>query len=160
MPTPNDRVDISTLPLVYRALFLYFEPLAALLGTFTLHVYPSTFLNGMCQGSRYASDNQIIYDQLAGTYMLFAFNEAVVLRLTRDMLVWRAIIIGTLLCDALHIYASWTALGSSVFWDPRAWRVEDWSDWINLGSLWGQAAIRVAFLLQIGFNKSINIKRK
>ncbi|KAH7022137.1 hypothetical protein EDB80DRAFT_805782 [Ilyonectria destructans] len=135
------------IPFAYRALFLYFEPFAAFSGTILLHFFPTIFLNGMSLTAKYAPDNQVIYDQLAATYVLFAFNEAVVLRITNDIRVWRGILTGILLCDAIHLYGSWAALGSEVFWDPRTWRPEDW---VNLGSLWGQALVRLAFLAGVG----------
>ncbi|KAM5344413.1 hypothetical protein ACJ41O_012950 [Fusarium nematophilum] len=146
MAAATNTVDI---PFVYRALFLYYEPFGALLGSCLLHFSPSTFLNSMSQTAQYAPDNQVIYDNLAGAYALFAFNEAVLLRLTNDLRVWRGLFIGILLCDVLHLHASWAALGGEVFWDPRAWRAEDWG---NLGSLWGQGAVRLAFLLGVGLD--------
>ncbi|KAF7557837.1 hypothetical protein G7Z17_g355 [Cylindrodendrum hubeiense] len=144
------------IPFAYRALFLYFEPFSALGGSALLHFFPSLFLNTMSLTAQYAPDNQVIYDQLAATYVLFAFNEAVVLRLTNDIRVWRAILMGILLCDAIHLYGSWSALGSAVFWDPRAWRPEDW---VNLGALWGQGFVRLAFLAGFGIQLDTTTKK-
>lgn len=145
------------IPFAYRALFLYFEPFAAFFGSLLLHFRPEIFLNTMTPVAKYAADNQVIYDQLAATYTLFAFNEAVILRLTKDLRVWKALLVGILVCDAIHLYGSWAALGGDVFWDARSWRAEDW---VNLGSLWGQAAIRVAFLAGIGLKDAIPVKRE
>ncbi|KAF4963803.1 hypothetical protein FZEAL_10913, partial [Fusarium zealandicum] len=138
---------LVNIPFVYSAIFLFFEPFAAFFGSILLHMSPSIFLNSMSPTSKYAPDNQIIYDQLAATYTLFAFNECILLRITNDLRVWKGVLFGILVCDALHLYGSWAALGGQVFWDPRVWRVEDW---INLGTLWGQAAVRVAFLAGVG----------
>lgn len=109
----------------------------------------------MSPGSTYAPDNKVMYDQVAATYTLFAFNEAVLLRTTNDLRVWRTVVIGILICDALHVYASWAALGS-VFWTPAAWR---WEDWVNLGSLGGQAAVRVAFMAGVGLKGNVRVKK-
>ncbi|UKZ94704.1 uncharacterized protein TrAFT101_009557 [Trichoderma asperellum] len=143
------------IPLPYRALFLYFEPAAAFFGALLLHFRPEIFLNTMSPVAKYATDNQVIYDQLFATYTLFAFNEAVILRITKDLRVWKALLVGILVCDAIHLYGSWAALGGAVFWDVRSWRPEDWA---NLGSLWGQAAIRVAFLAGVGLKEAIPVK--
>ncbi|PTB41830.1 hypothetical protein M441DRAFT_46939 [Trichoderma asperellum CBS 433.97] len=143
------------IPLAYRALFLYFEPAAALFGALLLHFRPEIFLNTMSPVAKYATDNQVIYDQLFATYTLFAFNEAVILRITKDLRVWKALLVGILVCDAIHLYGSWAALGGAVFWDIRSWRPEDWA---NLGSLWGQAAVRVAFLAGVGLKEAIPVK--
>lgn len=145
------------IPFAYRALFLYFEPFAALFGAVLLHFRPQLFLNTMSPIARYASDNQVIYDQLSATYTLFAFNEAVLLRVTKDLRVWKALLVGILVCDAIHLYGSWAALGGDVFWDVRSWRAEDWA---NLGSLWGQGAFRVAFLAGIGLKEATPVKRE
>ncbi|KAI0132427.1 hypothetical protein BJ170DRAFT_247941 [Xylariales sp. AK1849] len=135
------------IPFLYRFVFLYFEPAGALLGSALLHFHPQPFLSAVSPTAAYTASNQVVYDMLAATYVLFAFNEAVLLRLTDDILVWRTILLGILLCDAIHLYGSWSALGTEVFWNPLMWR---WEDITNLGSLWGQGAIRVAFLCGIG----------
>ncbi|KAM0263142.1 hypothetical protein ACHAQJ_001295 [Trichoderma viride] len=148
---------ISGIPFAYRALFLYFEPFAAFFGSLLLHFRPVTFLNTMSPVAKYAPDNQVIYDQLAATYILFAFNEAVILRISNDLRVWKGILTGILVCDAIHLYGSWAALGGAVFWDPRVWRPEEWA---NLGTLWGQAAVRGAFLAGIGLKEAMPAKRE
>ncbi|KAI1854076.1 hypothetical protein JX265_003601 [Neoarthrinium moseri] len=146
------------IPLLYRALFLYIEPLGALLGALLLHWRPQPFLNTMAPGLGPAAGHQVVYDMLCATYVLFAFNEAVLLRLRPgDLAVWRAVLAGILLCDAIHLYGSAGALGPAVFWDPRRWR---WEDAVNLGSLWGQGAVRVAFLCGVGLPSVVGGKGK
>jgi len=141
---------VLDIPLPYRILFLYFEPFMAFFGAVICHFDPTRFLNTMSPTAVYAPSNQVIFDQVAATYTLFAFNEAVVLRVTNELRVWKTIMIGILICDAIHLYASYVALGPAAFWDPRLWRLEDA---VNLGILWGQSAFRIAFLLDIGRNK-------
>lgn len=145
---------LINIPFLYRFVFLWFEPLAAFGGSLILWFAPALFLNTMSPTSRYAPDSKVMYDQVAATYTLFAYNEAVLLRSTNDLRVWRTVVIGILICDVLHMYASWAALGS-VFWTPGVWR---WEDWVNLGSLWGQAAVRVAFLMGVGLEDSVRVK--
>ncbi|KAF4966824.1 hypothetical protein FSARC_5539 [Fusarium sarcochroum] len=148
------KATLTHVPFVYRFVFLWFEPFAALGGALLLHFSPETFLNTMSSAAKYAPDNQVIYHQVAATYTLFAYNEAVILRVTSDLRVWRAVIIGILICDALHILASYAAIGS-VIWNVGEWR---WEDWVNLGSLFGQAAVRVAFLAGVGLKGNIRVK--
>jgi hypothetical protein len=126
-------------------------------GALLLHFRPEVFLNTMSPVAKYAPDNQVIYEQVAATYTLFAFNEAVILRITNDLRIWKALLIGILICDAIHLYGSWVALGGAIFWDIRSWRAEDWA---NLGTLWGQAAVRVAFLAGIGLKGAESVKRE
>lgn len=138
------------IPFIYRFVFLYFEPVAALAGSALLHWSPQLFLTTMSPVTAYVPSNQVVYDMLAATYVLFAFNEAVLLRqATRDnnLTTWKTVLTGILLCDAIHLYGSWGALGPAIFWNPLRWR---WQDVVNLGSLWGQGAVRVAFLCGVG----------
>src|SRR4051794_30125768 len=65
------------IPFIYRFVFLFVEPMGALTGAIMLHFTPQLFLNAMSPNLTYAASHQIIYDMLAATYVLFAFNEAV-----------------------------------------------------------------------------------
>jgi hypothetical protein len=140
----------SIIPLPYRLLFLYIEPFLALFGALLAHFDPAVYIRSMSPSAQPIASHQVIYDQLAGTYFLFAFNEAIVLRVVGDdVRIWKAMLLGILICDGLHLYGSWNALGDG-FWQPSTWR---WEDWINLGSLWGQGAVRVLFLMDVGLKK-------
>jgi hypothetical protein len=152
MPS-SDRLD---LPFIYTFVLLWFEPIAALFGAAVLHFDATAFLRSMNPRTIFNNEHQVIYSQLGATYFLFAFNELVLLRLAARrlrradaLLVWKTVLTGILICDAIHLYGSWEALGSDVFWNPKTWR---WEDWVNLGSLWGQGAVRVAFILGIGLS--------
>lgn len=150
-------VKIADVPFIYRFLFLYFEPAGALIGSLLLHFHPQPFLTTMAPTLKETPSHQVVYDMLAATYVLFAFNEAVILRLTDDLRIWKALLCGILLCDAIHLYGSWTALGSDMFWNPLNWR---WEDAVNLGSLWGQGALRLAFIREVGFSTRPDAKSK
>ncbi|KAH7254630.1 hypothetical protein B0J15DRAFT_512851 [Fusarium solani] len=139
------------IPTLYRLLFLYLEPFLAIGAAIQTHFAPAIFLNTMSQTSKYAPDNQVIYDQVAALYTLFAFNEAVLLRLTNDIRMWKGVLVGIFICDILHLYASWVSLGNDMFWNPLAWRVEDWE---NLGALWGLGVVRIAFLAGVGLGQN------
>ncbi|MCJ1404355.1 hypothetical protein MMC11_007580 [Xylographa trunciseda] len=145
--------DPTSIPLPYRILLLYVEPIAAFNGAILAHFFPAFYLAGMSPSatiSSYSSPSQVIFDQLAACYFLFAFNEAVVLRSTSDLRVWKAIVLGILICDFLHLYGTWEALGAA-FWDPRLWRMEDW---VNLIMLYGPGGMRVAFLMGVGLKET------
>jgi hypothetical protein len=91
---------------------------------------------------------RVIFDQLAATYFLFAFNEAVVLRLTADVRVWKALLFGIACCDAVHIWGTSQALGGlHVLISPGLWR---WQDWVNLLMLYIPISMRLAFCCGVG----------
>src|ERR1700761_307681 len=146
-------MDSQSIPTVYQLVFLYFEPLMAFMGSLILLLQPSVFLNAMSPTAALSASNKVIYDQLGATYTLFAWNEAIVLRIAGTtqtpaaIKLWKAVLLGILVCDVIHLYGSCDALGWDVFWNPTIWR---WEDWVNLGSLWGQAAVRLSFLFNIG----------
>jgi len=151
------------LPFIYAFVFLWFEPIAAFLGAVMLQFDASFFLRTMNTRIVLDHNHQVIYSQLGATYFLFAFNEFLLLRLavrrlkrTDALLVWKTVLTGILICDSIHLYGSWEALGSDVFWNPKLWR---WEDWVNLGSLWGQGAVRIAFVLGVGLRTNTKAKK-
>lgn len=137
------------IPFPYRLFLLYIEPLAAFVGAILAHFHPTRFLSTMSATATYHPSNQIIYDQLAATYVLFAFNEAVVLRVTDSIKVWKALLLGILICDVIHLYGTSIALGSDVMLNPALWR---WEDAVNISMLVGPIIMRLAFLLGVGLN--------
>lgn len=149
MPAPRLQI-----PLPYRILLLYFEPLLALNGAITLHLFPARYLVVMspfATASTYNPITQVVYDQLAATYFLFAFVEAVVLRVTSELSVWKAIVFGLLTCDVMHLYGSCAAMGFEAFIKPWMWRADDW---VNLTLLYGPALMRLGLLLEVGFARN------
>jgi len=72
-----------------------------------------------------------------------------VLRATKDLRVWRVLLLGLLIADFGHIY-SVHAIGSGVYY--RFW---EWNSmyWGNLGFVYIGAAMRAAFLLGLGLSK-------
>ncbi|KAH0537062.1 hypothetical protein FGG08_006103 [Glutinoglossum americanum] len=148
MPPPRPQI-----PLPYRILLLYFEPLLALNGAVMAHFFPSRFLLTMspsATAATYSPQTQVIYDQLAATYVLFALVEAVVLRVTSELSVWKAVVFGALVCDVIHLYGSCASMGVEVFVRPGLWRADDW---VNLTLLYGPAVMRLGLLFEVGFGR-------
>lgn len=150
MPT-----ELPHIPLLYRVFVLWLEPAMAFNGAILCHFNPTFFLYTMSATAKYSPSSQVIFDQLAATYVLFAFNEAIVLRITSDLRVWKAIILGILICDFLHLYASWCAMGEA-FVRPWLWRPEDA---MNLGLLYVPVMLRISFLGEVGFKRIYGKKR-
>ncbi|KAF2740378.1 hypothetical protein EJ04DRAFT_507915 [Polyplosphaeria fusca] len=144
------------IPLPYRLLLLYIEPLFAFNGALLCLFSPALFLQTFTTAS-YRADHQVMFDQLAATYILFAFNQAVVLRITKDLQVWKAIILGILMCDIVHLYAAWNVMGTEAFVNPSFWR---WEEVVNFSLLYGPGVLRIAFLLEIGVKRNGGKKRQ
>jgi len=140
------------LPLAYTVFFLTIEPISALVGAFYAYFKPVTYLQ-LTHSASAPSDLQnlplstnIVLGQLANLYLLFALNEAFVLRSTSDLRVWRTVLIGLLIADLGHLY-SVRALGPAVYWNITQWNAMDWG---NVGFVYAGAAMRIAFLCGVG----------
>jgi hypothetical protein len=145
---------LHKIALPYRIFFLYIEPVLALGGTYLCLADPQRLLLGivplpawiMASPVDVSPIMQLLLTNIAALYALFAMNEAIVLRCTREKSVWRAIIGGMLVSDIGHIYAAYAIA------PERVLQFVSWSndEWINYGTLLGGALLRLAFLLGVG----------
>ncbi|KAI1337895.1 hypothetical protein F5Y15DRAFT_137563 [Xylariaceae sp. FL0016] len=143
----------SVLPLPYRLFFLTIEPISALVGAFFAHFRQDEYL-AMTHASSAPSSaiplgTSIVMSQLANLYLLFALNEALVLRSTGDIRVWKTVLFVLLLADFGHLY-SVSGHGAWVYWDARRWNAIDFG---NVPFVYLGAAMRMAFIYGIGLGK-------
>jgi len=149
----------AAFPFVYRLFFLYIEPIATAIGAYYAHFQQQEYLR-LTYASTTASilgpsiRESIVLSQLANMYAVFALNEALVLRSTSDLRVWKIFLLGLLLADFGHIY-SVKSVGSHVYW--QFW---DWNEiyWGNLGFVYVGATLRMAFLSGIGLGPAVTRK--
>lgn len=94
--------------------------------------------------------------QLANMFFFFALNEALVLRSTADLRVWRTVLLVLLIADLGHLF-SMSELGPSIYWDVMAWNASDWG---NVPFVYLGMTMRVSFLLGIGLGESRALKKK
>lgn len=140
------------LPIAYRAGFLLIEPIFALSGAIVAYFKPFDYLQLTHKASAPLTaatiplSTNIILTQLANLYLLFAFNEAFILRSTSDSRVWRTVLLGMLIADFGHLY-SVSALGPDIYWKITQWNVMDFG---NVGFVYAGACMRIAFLCGIG----------
>ncbi|TKA52761.1 hypothetical protein B0A55_13395 [Friedmanniomyces simplex] len=149
------------IPLPYRLFFLYLEPLATALGalyafdafglqTTYLHLtYPSPSSSPAGLLLNASTRESIVLNQLANLYLVFALNEALVLRATNDVHVWRVLLLGLLIADFGHLY-SVHAVGWGVYYQFWTWSSMYWG---NLGFVYVGATMRGAFLGGMGFRR-------
>lgn len=142
------------LPLAYRIFFLVVEPVAALVGAVYAHFFQAEYLNmthaasspALAAGSVVPLGTSVVMSQLANLYLLFTLNEALVLRSTGDMRVWRAVLLVLLIADLGHLY-SLRPLGARMYWDVAGWNAIDWG---NVPFVYAGASMRIAFLAGVG----------
>ena len=143
MAAQNIRVG-----LLYRIFFLYLEPFFAFLGAYYAFVQPQTYLQLTHAASApkhgIPTSTRIVMNQLANLYLLFAVNEAILLRATSDLKVWRTLIVGLLIADCGHLY-SVSPLGAQIYWEVNNWNSIDWG---NIGFVYLGAIMRTSFLIR------------
>ena len=91
----------ASIPLLYRLFFLYIEPVATAVGAYYAaldqHAYMHLTLPsvaGSLLGTTVSTRESIVLYQLANLYFVFALNEALVLRASSDLKVWKAFLFG------------------------------------------------------------------
>ena len=138
-------------PLLYQLFFLYIEPVATAVGAYYSHFRQQDYMQMTLPSASQATfgvtaTESIVLTQLANLYMVFALNEAIVLRATNDRQVWKMFLLGLLVADFGHLY-SVHSLGPEVYWEFWKWNAMYWG---NLGFVYIGAAMRTAFLLGLG----------
>lgn len=119
----------AAIPLLFRILLLYFEPLFAFAGAVLVLTKPEAYVSQTSRNLMSAIDphSHFIYTQLAGGWLHFAFTEAVVLRLVDDVRVWRLLCMGMLLSDLAYCHSVAQGIGGWTVWlNVFAWTKDDW----------------------------------
>jgi len=175
----DDDAEKHPIPLFYRIVLLYIEPLFALNGAFLCLASPSHFLDAVSPHHPVANGSSIIAlappapshstsngddtlrnvriltDMLGIMQLVFAFNLAVTLRVAGTQTkIWRVMCAGMLLSDLLHIAVSVREYGAGGVGGQGvgvgAWRL---TDWINFGILIGMGVVRMGAVLGIGIHE-------
>ena len=158
MPPKSNPAFITRIALIYRIWFLYFEPVAALAGTYLCFFMNDRFLSGTMPLPAYLAASspgqgvpmtpllRMMLMNIGALYGLFAIIEGVVLRLTKEKSVWLACLAAMFASDVGHIYAAYAIA------PERIGKVLSWNsdEWINYGTLIFGAGLRLAFLMGIG----------
>ena len=139
---------------LYRYFFLYIEPFSTLVGAYYSFFQQQTYLDLTNDISSPKNgipvSTQIVLTQLANLYLCFALNEALVLRFTPDLRVWRVLLFCLLIADIGHLY-SVHAVGWYVYWDVTRWNSIDWG---NVAFVYAGATMRLCFLTGLGVGSS------
>ncbi|KAF2875631.1 hypothetical protein BDV95DRAFT_484191 [Massariosphaeria phaeospora] len=161
-PAPAPAPAPPPIPRLYRAVFLYIEPLSTLVGALFAHFQQHRYLQLTHAASAPAAaaavpvSTSIVLTQLANLYLLLCINEALVLRATADVNVWTVFLAGLLLADFGHLY-SVRLVGGAVYW--RFW---DWNpiDWGNVGFVYFLAGVRLMLFARVGFGAAGEVRVK
>ncbi len=156
---PSNSPFINNLHPLYTIYFLYLEPFFALGGTYLSIWNPERLLKGIVPLPAYTTFATsapdpvspvitLLLTNIGSLYFLFALNEALLLRISKEKKVWLTVVAGMLMSDTGHLYATWKI-------DPeRALQLLAWTsdEWINYGTLVLGMLLRLAFVAGIGRN--------
>ncbi|KAK3940195.1 hypothetical protein QBC46DRAFT_128672 [Diplogelasinospora grovesii] len=149
-----------SLPLAYRAFFLLIEPISALVGAYYAHFGQVAYLeltHGVSAPTHVPLGTRIALSQLANMYLFFAINEALVLRSTSDLRVWKTVLFCLLIGDFGHLYTL-RELGPQIYWSVSQWNAIDWG---NIAFVYLGASMRIAFLADVGMGvKGRKLKKR
>ncbi|KAK4202149.1 hypothetical protein QBC40DRAFT_45979 [Triangularia verruculosa] len=150
-PAPKAKATAGfSLPFVYRFFFLLVEPISALVGAYYALFDQETYLQLTHAASAVTpipTSTSIVLAQLGNLYFFFAINEALVLRSTSDIFVWKTVLFCLLVGDLGHLYTV-NQLGVRIYWDIFNWNAIDIG---NIPFVYLGATMRIAFLAGIGF---------
>lgn len=149
-PSQNVNMASPHVPLLYRVLFLYIDPLLSTTGIIFPLFQPAFFMTSLAPRTTadiYHPKTEVVYTNLAALYFFVTFVAAVIPRISADLKVWKTLIWGIVGCDLIMLYGNYRHMGSELFTQPGLWNS---SEWTNNGILLGFGVIRVAFLMGIG----------
>lgn len=125
------------------------EPILALLGAITVVVNPAKYLSTMTRDTvGYDPATAFLYTQLCGAWLVFAINEALVLRLVDNRRVWKLMCLGMLASDFCYMHSCAQANGGWTEWiQLQQWSTEDWAVFVTT---FPPVTTRVLLVLGIG----------
>lgn len=149
----------TTIPFPYRFILTTIEPLLSFGGAILVLASPAKYLASVTRHPvPFASSSTFIYTSLGGSWLYFAFVEAVVLRLFDDQRLWRLLCAGMLLSDGAFCHSLAQAVGGWAAWGDLG----SWTVWDHL-VFWTTApmlAVRVLLVLGVGLRRGEGIKVK
>ncbi|KAI3396638.1 hypothetical protein diail_11815 [Diaporthe ilicicola] len=150
---PRTASAKASVPYIYRLILLTIEPLCAVMGSLLVFVDAGTYLGSITRHSvAFAPDTTFLYTALGGSWLYFAFVEAVVLRLFDDLALWRVLCTGMLLSDFAFCHSTAQAVGG---WGSYV-QVSDWTveDWVALATTAPMVLTRILLVLGLGTRRS------
>lgn len=152
---------MASIPLPYIAFFLWIEPVATLAGAYFAWLDPQTYIQLTDPASApgilgLPTATNVVLRQLGNLYVAFALNEALVLRATTDLKVWRALLLVLLIADFGHLYSCY-ALGPKAYYDVANWNAMAYGNYLFV---YCGALTRICFLSGVGMGGPKKAKAK
>ena len=140
----------ASIPLFYRLVHFYLEPVFALNGAYQLLAAPRDFWIMLKPDLAGDPAQPFLNTHIAGSWAMLAFIEAMVLRATDDPRVWRWLLLGLIISDVFYM-ASFGWVFPNMVLAP--WSLRQ-GDWVNIVGTVPTFATRVAFVLGVGMPRT------
>lgn len=138
------------IPLFYRIIFTFVDPFVAFITGYLILFHRDQVL-GMLSPlfvPRYEAYDPLLW-QVAGGYWITSIMQGLLLRQTNDIKIWKAANFAVLVMDLLILGSMWEMRGPPHNL-AQGMVSRDWGNAIGAGAF---AALRIAFLLEVGFKK-------
>jgi hypothetical protein len=117
----------NSIPNYYRVLFHYLDPVGLLLGSYIYFFHPDGALAMLIPNASRNPQHDILFYQMTGFLMGYAWLHIVLLRYTDDVNVWRILEVAALFFDAFHASGTIATLSGQGRLNPSTWRLIDWA---------------------------------
>lgn len=140
----------------FRFWFLWLDPIILVATVYALVFTPQVMLDALAPPSlsAYNPDQGFLLHQLAALYAFVAIILGGVLRISKDIHVWRVVILAVLVVDVAMLASNYASLKQQDRVSLGAMRSADWSSILFTGLV---TAIRIVFLAGVGVR---NVKSK
>ncbi|KAL3461962.1 hypothetical protein BJX64DRAFT_260046 [Aspergillus heterothallicus] len=105
----------STIPLFYRFYFLWYEPLACLLGVYAVFGQPTAYLNSYIPTAITETldlTHKTLLTQMGAAFLYVGLSQGLLLRYTSDVGVWKMLNLSLLGWDAILLWGLWDGLSA------------------------------------------------
>jgi hypothetical protein len=143
----------SDIPLFYRIVLLWYEPISSALGCYGTLLAKDTYLNSFIPSALTVRNpmQDMIFNQLGAAYFYVATSQGILLRYTSDVNVWK-IVNGCLLgWDIILLYSLWDGGRTQGRLHPASWRSEDLSAIIPTVFM---TVVRAAIVAGVGLRRA------
>lgn len=138
------------IPLLYRLYFQWSDPLVCLWAFYMDFFTPEVVINAFIplHVAPHNPQHDFLLQQLGGGILMLGILDVVLLRYSKDVMVWKILEGATLVYDLVLLYSIYDALGRQGRLSLHDMRATE--DWGSIGITALAAVVRTAFLLDVG----------
>ena len=150
-------MSASAIPLFYRLAFAWFDPLVTLWAAYLVFTDPDTVIDSFAPNIQRNPDLDMFFQQTAGYTFALCFLQAVLLRVTAELRVWKVLQCAILIVDVAVLYSLHWGLSNQGRLGMMHWRGEDWGC-ILMTVI--PTVYRLLFLAEVGFSSDSDARPK